>query len=83
MDEKRRLERGMLLLAVLWTVLTAVWAVVFFTWLALREFAPAAMGAIGAAALAVCAVFCVLWWRRYLNMKRANKTEHRGGNDHV
>lgn len=83
MDERRRLERGMLGLAVLWTVLTAVWAVVFFTWLALREFVPAAMGAIGAAALAVCAVFCVLWWRRYRNMKRANKTEHRGGNDHV
>ncbi len=83
MDEKKRLERGMLLLAVLWTVLTAVWAAVFFTWLALREFAPAAMGVIGGGALTVCAVFCVLWWRRYLKMRRANQTEHRGGSNHV
>ncbi len=83
MDERKRLERGMLLLAVLWTVLTAVWAAVFFTWLALREFAPAAMGTIGGGALALCAVFCVLWRRRYLKMRRANQMEHRGGNNHV
>jgi len=81
--EEEKISAGRLLgMAVLWTAVAAVWLTLFIIWLVFREFAPAILGVLAGAALILSILAGVLWWRSYLDARKSEKTEHRGGKKH-
>ncbi len=82
MQEEKITKGRALGLAVLWTAVTAVWLALFLTWIAFREFAPAALGALAGIALLLSLLICAIWWRCWLDTKKMEATEHRGGKKH-
>jgi len=81
---EEKISKGRALgLAALWTAVTAVWLALFLTWIAFREFAPAALGALAGVALLLSMVICVMWWRCWLETRKSEDMEHnRGGKKH-
>jgi len=81
--EEEKISKGRLLgMAVLWTAVAAVWLALFITWFVFREFAPAALGVLAGIALLLSVLAGVMWWRSYLDARKSEKAEHRGGKKH-
>ncbi len=80
---EEKISKGRALgLAVLWTAVAAVWLALFLTWIAYREFAPAALGALAGIALLLSLLIGAMWWRCWLDTKKLEATEHKRRKKH-